>query len=166
MKLHIAKEFLLKPALLDILHLQGHGYPINKAQLYTRIKELRRCNPKAFEIWRKSELNNILLPDTEESDSSLWTIDMIYFVIRTAILVPEPKNGWKDPREEDGGAGFWCWEARQLKNAIEFEQVQIDGGIAEVLDRVKSVLKGLNYNDRGLLRKLQTMKMHELAKLF
>ena len=181
MKLSIGEEFILKPALLSILHNTHSGFPFNPKLLYIKVrrkefftftlfiaylyafkgflflrhfyiklfslystfknmkqvKELQRNHPNAFSIWRKSEMNIILpsptaqtsatsqvasngskgssSPVTGETYSSQWSIDIIYFMIRTSNMVPSPKNGWQRPSPpgtNEDGRGYWAWQTR------------------------------------------------------
>ena len=50
-----------------------------------------------------------------ETYSSQWSIDIIYFMIRTSNMVPSPKNGWQHPSPpgaNEDGRGYWAWQAR------------------------------------------------------
>lgn len=50
-----------------------------------------------------------------KTHSSQWTIDIIYFIIRTSQILQAPVNGWSNPKPpgpKEDGRGYWAWQTR------------------------------------------------------
>ena len=165
-RVNLALEVCVKEALIDILHNIHNdpsykGLPTDPIDLY---QYLLRCKSKQAYKKLKPDQWALLCPTSGRSNPIEWDITLIVFVIRNETTL-KPLHGWstdKSPPLTDITKGGCIDHAKHLRNDLNHgsvDAVSTQPKFDRYWDRIKRILKGLDYQNMKKFHELKTTSL-------
>jgi hypothetical protein len=165
MRISVAVQVCLHPALIDILHnnhsdLSYQGLPKCQKQLYNKLFKFKSKYQGKLGKLIKPFQWDMICPANCQTDSSALDVTTVVILIIHLVNITPPKGGWniKEPKSGDQSLASFIIMARMLRNAIShYNACKLSKDkFEELWSQARVTLLGLRYQNIKLFDNLKT----------